>query len=273
MGDFTGAVEESREALRLDPNSKWGYLHLQASFRGQGRYAEANEVFKQAVAHKVDELFIHQGHYLTAIAQGDAEAAHREEEWVKGKPGEYWFLNSVAGWAGSKGRSQEAQSISRRAAENAQQVGAAEAAAAALAGEAQSEAFVGNGKHAREQAAGSLAISRGRAPLNSAALALAVSGSDTQALALADEITKTDPANTFRNKVIVPEIRAALEINHGRAESAVDLLEDSRRFELGFQDSYKSLYLRGTAYLSFRRSWTIAGWRRPHCCILLPDSA
>jgi len=250
FGDFGAAVEEAREALRLDPNSKWGYLHLQIGYVGLGRYAEADEVFRQAVAHKVDDLFIHVNRYLTAIAEGDAEAARQEEEWMKGKPGEYWFLGFVAGWASAQGKFREAQGISRRAAENAQQAGAPEAAAQLIAQQGLSDAFAGSSKRAREQAAAALAISRGRVPLNLAAVALAVSGIDAQAQALAAEITKGDLANTFRNKVVVPEIRAALEINHGRSGKAIDLLEDSRRFELGRFDSYRSLYLRGTAYLS-----------------------
>jgi serine/threonine protein kinase/tetratricopeptide (TPR) repeat protein len=249
FGDYAAALEQAQTALQLTPNSKFPYIHAQRAYEGLGRYPEAEQIFKEAVAHKADDLFVHISHYLTAIAESDINSAHQEERWFMGKPGEFTPLRIQADWDAAQGRLQQARTVYARSAESARQADAAEPAAFAFANQALAESFLRNNDRARQSARAALAITKQRAPGSLATLALALTGDRIQALHLMEEISRANPANTLLTKVMSPEIRAAVELNQGRPGKAIEALDGTERFELGNFDNYRSIYLRGTAYL------------------------
>jgi eukaryotic-like serine/threonine-protein kinase len=158
-------------------------------------------------------------------------------------------LRFQADWDAAQGRLQQARTIYARAFENAQQAGAQEPAALALAHEALAEALFGNKDRARQTAGAVLNITRQRTAGGTAALALALAGDRTQPLRLMDEIVRPNPSNTIYTKVISPEVRAAVELDQGRPEKAIEVLNGTGRFELAYVDAYRSIYLRAIAYL------------------------
>ena len=57
------------------------------------------------------------------------------------------------------------------------------------------------------------------------------------------------PKDTLVNTIWLPTIQAALEINRGNTEQAIQLLQVARRFEMGNEVHAWPAYVRGLAYL------------------------
>ncbi len=81
------------------------------------------------------------------------------------------------------------------------------------------------------------------------ALALALCDETSRAQSLADELAKRYPKDTFVNTTGLPTIQAALEMNRGNTEQAIQLLQVARRFEMGWEVQARPAYVRGLAFL------------------------
>ncbi len=90
----------------------------------------------------------------------------------------------------------------------------------------------------------SLSQSPGVAPF--VALTPALSGNDSAALRLADDLSRKRPQDTLLQTLDIPAIHAQIEINHGNGAKAIELLKPAESF-----DKTRSgiLSLRGQAYL------------------------
>jgi predicted Zn-dependent protease len=113
------------------------------------------------------------------------------------------------------------------------------------------ESAFGRCRQAKESAAHSLSLSRARIGLSVAALAMAIC-SDSQAPSLADELQKRFPKDTPNIGVMLPMIRAAMELGRNNTSPAIDYLRAANRFELGGVAGFWMTYLRGQAYLRQR---------------------
>ncbi len=88
-----------------------------------------------------------------------------------------------------------------------------------------------------------------------AALSFARAGDTKNAQKLSDELARTYPTNTILNLYWLPTVRAAIELNHGKAERALELLVTAAPYELGWPPPLQTgtlypIYLRGQAYLA-----------------------
>ena len=83
-------------------------------------------------------------------------------------------------------------------------------------------------------------------------LALALCGEAAKAQQLLDALVTGHPKDTRINGIWAPTIRAAIELERGKARAAVDLLEGAERYEAAAQ--FWPQYLRGQAYLKLGRS-------------------
>jgi Flp pilus assembly protein TadD len=68
------ALEEAREAIRLNPSSASGYSLLAAAFVGLNRFDEAKEIIGQAQVQKLETTAMRRILYRIAFVQGDATA-------------------------------------------------------------------------------------------------------------------------------------------------------------------------------------------------------
>lgn len=75
----------------------------------------------------------------------------------------------------------------------------------------------------------------------------------TQAAAIADELSKRFPTDTFVNSVFVPSIRGQVELSRGNPGKALELLQAAAPFELGWRARVMPSYVRGQAYLHMRQ--------------------
>src|SRR5208282_4997287 len=80
-------LEESREALRLEPNSAGNYLNLGVALTTLNRLDEAEAVYKQAEQRKLESELLLQSRYWLAFLKGDAAQMAQWASAAMGKPG------------------------------------------------------------------------------------------------------------------------------------------------------------------------------------------
>lgn len=264
VGEYEKAAEAAREALRLSPGSSFPYEILAQSYTHLNRFEEARVVCERAAAEKHDSPYIHAVLYAIAFVDRDRAAMLREKHWAMGNPaskGPMFHVQALG--AAALGQLQSARDLFGRAGEEAQRVGLREYAASIMAREALTEAEFGNYREAREQATRALAMARGKSIDAPASLALVRSGEIQRAQALMDEIARRSPLDTEVNKIMLPVVRAAVEMKRSNPLKAVELLRPAAPYELGSNAaaSYHQLasataftvcYLRGEAYLQAR---------------------
>ena len=248
-GRFDKAVEEGLEAVRLNPNHFVPYQNLGWAYVGLNRWDDAKAVFESLIAHKADGTVTHSILYEIAFVQGDAPAMERQAAWARGRSDEYSMVSTEAAAAFFQGKLKVGRELNRRSIEMARQHKLDEAAAGQMASGAAVEAEFGNDGLVREQAATALRLSPGRGVVESAAVALALSGNANQAQVLAQELVRRFPLDQFVRSIWLPTIGAAIELDRKNPARAVELLRAAAPYELGSVASFYPVYLRGLAYL------------------------
>jgi tetratricopeptide (TPR) repeat protein len=123
-------------------------------------------------------------------------------------------------------------------------------AAGVLTTEAVAAAFLGNCASARSLAREAIALDRDTQTLAPAATALGLCGDAAGAMKLADETRKEFPDDTLNNQMLVPVIQAAIEIQRGAWQAAIDALQPARRYE---RVNASCIYLRAVALLKLAK--------------------
>lgn len=173
----------------------------------------------------------------------------RQVDWANGKPAEglsHYVQAHAAAFYGQRRKSQE---LFRRSAEANDRYGLKEGAAWGRADYALLNAAFGDCQQTKESAVNALNIARSKQALMLSGVALALCGEISQAQSLAAELVKRYPKDTLVNTIWLPTIQAALEINRGNTEQAIQSLRVARRFEMGNEVQAKPAYIRGLAYL------------------------
>jgi len=120
------------------------------------------------------------------------------------------------------------------------------------------EAFFGNASQAKRNAAEALKLSTARDVEYGAAFALSLVGESARSQALANDLEKRFPEDTFVRYTYLPTLRALFVLNHGEPSKAVELLHTAVPYELavtginqfGFIGNLYPAYVRGQAYLA-----------------------
>ncbi len=123
------------------------------------------------------------------------------------------------------------------------------------------EAVCGNAAEAKTNATAALGLSNGRDVEYAAGLALALSGDSSQSQALADDLEKRFPEDTFARFTYVPVLRALSALERGRPTDSVERLQIALPYEravngLNFQfdlGGLHSAYVRGEALVAAHR--------------------
>ena len=248
MGMFDKAIGEAQEAARLEPDHAFPYQILAWAYFGLNRFEEAKAICEQQISKQSVDPTCHALLYTIAVIQGDSTGVKRQEEWAKGNPNDEYMLAIQAGVAASFGKLQRARELYQQCAGVSQRRDFKEASGMTVAVEALTEAELGYSRLARERAAAALALApRSTSAGTLAGEALAISGQSDQALGLAADVSKRFPQNTLLNSVLVPLIRATVEVERGNSQAAIELLESARPYEYG--EGFASLYVRGKAHL------------------------
>ena len=249
LGQYEKAVEEAREAIRLNPNAAPAYSNLANALVGLNRIDEAQEVIERALAQKIETIWMHRNLYLIAFVRGDAEAMKQQIEWANGKPDEYAAQRWQAETASFSGKLRKTREFYDRAVELALRRDLKDVAAEMSVSSAARGVLFGDCKQVKVQTAQALAITQSYWTRIIAANALAACGEFSRTQAITDEMLKRYPKDTMLSKLFLPMIQAQGEMSRGNAAQAIKLLETTTFYERVVVP-FPIAYLRGQAYLS-----------------------
>jgi DNA-binding winged helix-turn-helix (wHTH) protein/tetratricopeptide (TPR) repeat protein len=245
-GNWEKALEEYREALRLDPGNVNNYRNLSRAYRSLDRLDEAEAAYKQAEERKLESEGLLWERYQVAFLKGDAAQMAQLVSTSMGKPGyEGVLLAAQADTESWYGKLKNAHELTRRAMDSALHNGAKESAAAYQAEVALCEVEAGDREQARAEAQAALKLALNWWERSLAGLALARAGDTTGAEKLAAELDKTYPLNTYVQGYWLPSIRAAVALERKDPNGAIEALKGAPTIEGGARPPY----LRGEAYL------------------------
>jgi tetratricopeptide (TPR) repeat protein len=254
LGDWEKALEEAREALRLEPSMAVNYAELARAYKALNRLDEAEAVDKQMRERKLEHEGQFRTSYWLAFLKGDAAQMARTVSAAAGKPGaEEPLLAIQADAEGWHGKLKNAHELTGRAMDSALHYNAKEAAAAYQAEAALREVESGYREQARAEAEAAVKLAKDRDVWVIAALALARAGDTAGAEKLAAELDKNFPLDTLVQRYWLPTIRAGVALQSKDPDRAIELLKVVSPVELGGQPmlaAYMSpAYVRGEAYL------------------------
>ena len=260
LGQYEKAVTASLEDLRLNPGSAAAYTNLVGLYPALNRFDEANAKYQQAIAHKVDNPFLHGNRYGAAFLENDTAEMQRQVAASSGKPGEDVLLSFESDAEAFYGRLASARKLSQRAIDAARRNDSKETAAAWQMNAALREAEFNNTSRARQQIATALAEAPTRDVSVLAALGFSRIGDNEQAEKIAHGLADRFPLNTAINRYWLPAIYASIEITRGNPTKALEDLQTTAPYELGsplpqFEvgGSLYPVYIRGEAYLLLRQ--------------------
>jgi tetratricopeptide (TPR) repeat protein/predicted Ser/Thr protein kinase len=250
FGNWEKALEEHREALRLDPNSIFNYVNLGGAYMALNRLDEAEAVYKLAEERKMEEAFLLNARYSLAFLKGDTAKMEQLVSAAMGKPfSEDLLLATQAETEGWYGRLKKAHELTRRAMDSAQLNGNNERAAGYQVAAALREVESGNREQARTDADAAVKLAPNRDVRAIAALALARAGDTGGAEMLAAELDNSFPLDTLVQRYWLPTIRAAVALERKDPNRAIELLKAVGAIELGAEGNLLPVYVRGQAYL------------------------
>jgi serine/threonine protein kinase/Tfp pilus assembly protein PilF len=249
VGRYDKALEESREAVAIDPTSDSARANVIDTLIGLGRYDEAADATEQLFGRTPDSPALHLFHMKLALIRGDSDAVAREAEWYEGKPYEADFLILQGAAAAAAGQLRRSLELARRAEEAFKGREMKDNSALVETGVAETEAYFGDCKRALESAARGLSVSRGKPALVTAGFAFALCGDSARARSVADELSKRFPKDSSTNAIWLPLIRAASDLKRGDGAAVVESLRPAERYEMGYDLTFRATYLRGHAYL------------------------
>jgi tetratricopeptide (TPR) repeat protein len=261
-GRWETVIERGKKDMADRPNAVFGYGGLIHAYFFQDRFDEARKILQEAAAHKVEMSQSLVYVYDMAFLQGEKEQMDRVVAQAKGKRGaEHWVANSEALASARSGRLRQAHQLSGRAVNLARQEGNREGAATYQAVEAVWQALYGDAGEARKNSAAALAASNGRDVEYAVALAIGFAGDAGRSEALANDLEKRFPEDTFAKFTYVPVLRALAALGRGRPADSLEQLQITLPYEFAVNGLDISLYLgglhsayvRGQAFLAARR--------------------
>lgn len=234
FGQYERALEEAKEAVRLNPDFSISHRLVVANNIGLNRLEDARAAYAQALARKVTHPYLYIDLYAIAFLQNDQAGMAQQVARSAGQPGaEDELLEMEADTAAYSGRLRNAREFSRRAIDSAKRAEENEAAStySALAG--LREALFGNRDEARRRAQLEPGRSAGQDVQYATALALAYAGEDRQVQAIIDDLAKKFPENTNVQLSFLPTLRAKLSLNRGNAAEALANLKTAAPYDFG----------------------------------------
>jgi serine/threonine protein kinase/tetratricopeptide (TPR) repeat protein len=260
LGQYEKAIASSVEDLRLNPGSAAAFTNLVGLYPAVNQLDNAKTKYQEAIAHKVDNPFLHGNRYGVAFLEKDAAEMERQVAAVAGKPGEDVLLSFASDTEAFYGRLTNARRLSQRAIDSAQRNDSKETAAAWRMNAALREAEFNNTERARHDLGAALAEAPSRDVSILAALAFARIGDIDLADRMAHDLADRYPLNAAINRYWLPTIYASIDIKRSKPTKALEDLETTTQYELGsplpqFEvgGSLYPVFVRGEVYLLLHR--------------------
>jgi tetratricopeptide (TPR) repeat protein len=262
-GRFERAIKASIGGIATDPDFAIPYNNLASAYFFTDRFFEAESTLQRASARKLNMPLSLVLQYNIAVLNGGQEQIDRAVGWAREKGvAEHRMAHEEALALARTGRLQAARRSSSRAVDLALQEGARGEAANYQAARGVWETICGNAAGGKESAMAALELSNGRDIEYAAGLALALSGGSSRSEALAEDLVKRFPEDTFVKFTYAPVLRGLAALGRGKPADSLDRLEVARRFELAVNGlnfpqlnlgGLHSAYVRGEAFIAAHR--------------------
>jgi DNA-binding winged helix-turn-helix (wHTH) protein/tetratricopeptide (TPR) repeat protein len=250
MGNFDRSLELAKEAVSISSHDGQTDANLVNAYISLNKPDQASAVAKQAQSENHDSSALRLYLYDAAYLQHDTAEMQKQLNWGSGEPGvEDAFLDDEANVAASIGQLHRARAMSDRAVEAAKRAEENETAASYELNEAEREALFGNEAEGRKAAEAALSLAKDRDTRYGAAITFALSGDVGRATAIAGQLDKDFPNDTFVQFLFLPTIRGAVALREGSSDRAVQALEPASEYELGVESGLLPVYVRGLAFL------------------------
>jgi len=258
-GQHDVAIAEADKAIALDPDLLPAYSNKAFNQLLLNRLDDALVTVSLAASRKLESVELLVTQYFVASLTGNDDELRRTATVARKNPAAEDMISHVEALALARsGRLQDARRMSAIAVEIAQRSGRRERAGLFEAGRAVWEAFYGNAAAATQSAVRALALGRGRDVDYAAAFGLALSGELPRSRALAEDLAREFPEDTFVQFMYAPTLRALFSLDAGDGAAAVHALQIGSRYDLalggvGFIGRFGGLYpiyVRGQAYLA-----------------------
>ncbi len=233
LGNHAKSLEEVQEALHLEPNDELNYDNLGTAYMNLNELNEAEGVYKLAEAHKLESEGLLLDRYLLSFLRDDASRMALAAAAAMGKPGtEDQLLAAQADTEAWHGKLKNARELTEGAVESAEHNDEREAAASYLAAAGLREVEMGNLKQGRTAVVGALKLAPNRDVRCITALVLARAGDTAGAEKLAAELEKVFPLDTLVQRYWLPSIRSAVALQSNDPNRAIELLKTASSIEL-----------------------------------------
>ena len=251
LGDFDKALTRSLEAIRLEPDSWYGYVNAGYCYAVLGRFDEAKAVINTGLQKSNNAVIMHASLYYIALVQGDTAAQEHEKTFIKASPtlNLQWVMAGEAGLALAHGQRHKAREIYAQEEELAKRLDLTENHASAIQIPAWFDLLFGDtGAKSKSVSQATAALALANTPdvaILSAEIA-ALAGDETQARRLVEYVNRRRPVDTRFQTMLIPAVQAILLMNHGEAAKAIDVLKPGEPYDKGTTDIH---FVRGRAYL------------------------
>jgi tetratricopeptide (TPR) repeat protein len=247
LGQFEKALTYAQEQLRLDPDSPSSYSLVALGYLRLKRLDEARAMIQSGLQHGSGGYDLPLMIIVIARAQGDKASEENARQQVLSNPeGRIYLTWLDANEAASRGQLRRAHDLFADAKDAALRADLKESAATIYSEASLYEGVYLMRNEASKIATAALSIARPFAARSIAASAYALAGMDEHAAAMNGELLRERPEDTMLHMLYGPLVQAQLELNHGNAARAAELLRSA--------DSYTGIdsfvfHTRGTAYL------------------------
>jgi hypothetical protein len=259
-GRFEKAIELSKKEIIDEPDAYGSYAV--GSYYFLDRFREAESTIQRASERKLEQPGWLVTRYNIAVLNGDRDEADGALARAKGKRGaEHSLAHAEALALARSGRLQAARESSNRAVDLALQEGEREEAATYRAARAVWEAIYGMAADGKRDAVAVLEVSKGRDVQYAAGLALALSKDYSRSEALAADLEKRFPEDTFVKFTYALVLHALTSLARNMPADSVERLQGAQRYELAanglnfhsYLGGLHSAYVRGEALVALGR--------------------
>ena len=254
VGRFADALSEGREALRLSPGDASATAVVVEAMMDLERLDEAKRIADALLADGRGNITTHLLLLQIAFAQGDAEGVRRQTAWAASNPAaESLFGTHRASIALFGGQMNEGTRLWQERAQRAEARGDHALAALTTAGAAMHAAFAGSAGEVARLSSSALSDPKSPETVLRCALAFALVGQIESAERLMGDYFRMADVEDGSDPEYRAPIRALIEIQRGRPDSAIELLAPLASFEFGSRFDGIPAYVRGLAHLGAGR--------------------
>ena len=227
LGDQEKALKDCLEGIRLAPDSQYGYLNAAFAYDALGRFEEATAITHTALQKTNDAPMFHGVLAMVALTQGDMATFAKETKLAASDPATVigFALLPEAGRAAGHGQLRHAEELLSQTEEASHRAGLPESQARAQCIRGQYVALIGGKTHPKMDPATALAIEASPEITTCVAEAEAMLGNDAAAAKILEELGRKRPQDTWVQSLWAPAVRARIELNHGNAAKAIELLK------------------------------------------------